>query len=41
MNYNIFIENEYQAWNVDIESVKTSVQKIFDYYMTCPEIADN
>lgn len=41
MNYNVFIENEYQDWDVDIESVETSVQKIFDYYMTCPEIADN
>ena len=31
MNYNVFIENEYQDWDVDIESVETSVQKIFDY----------
>lgn len=22
MNYNVFIENEYQDWDVDIESVK-------------------
>ena len=41
MKYNIFIENEYQGWEVDIEAVKTSIQKIFDYYMTCSEIANN
>ena len=41
INYNIEIENEYTAWDVDIEKIKISAKHILEYYSSIPEIWDN
>ena len=38
IDYNIYVENEYSHWNIDTEKITKTVEEIFKYYMTCPEI---
>ena len=41
IDYNIYVENEYSHWNIDTEKITKTVEEIFKYYMTCPEIYEN
>lgn len=38
--FNLYIENQYQDWNIDTDKYLKITQDIFDFYMSCPEIKD-
>lgn len=41
INYNLYIENEFPNWKPDETQLLQQVKDIFNFYMSCPEIADN
>lgn len=41
IDFNIFVENEYQNWDIDIDKLTKSIEEIFKFYMSCPEIKEN
>ena len=40
INFSLYVENEYNDWKPDIDEIVEKAKAIFNYYMTCPEIAD-
>lgn len=40
-NLDIYSENIYEKWDVDIEKFTEITKQIFNYYMKCPEIYEN
>ncbi len=38
INYNIYISNEFEKWEIDTEKLEKAIENIFNFYMTCPEI---
>lgn len=38
INYNIYISNEFDKWEIDTEKLEKAIENIFNFYMTCPEI---
>ena len=38
--FNLYIENQYQDWNIDTDKYLKITLDIFDFYMSCPEIKD-
>lgn len=41
MELNIYIENEYNDWQIEEDKVIDLAERIFQYYMQTPEIANN
>ncbi|MCM1339632.1 MAG: rRNA maturation RNase YbeY [Muribaculaceae bacterium] len=41
MNYNIYIENEYNNWQLNSEDYVKVAQDILNFYMSVPEISQN
>ncbi len=41
INLNIYIENEFQNWEIDTEKYAQLVKKIFNFYISKPIIAEN
>lgn len=41
INFNLYVENEYNDWQPNVEDIVEKTKAIFNYYMTCPEIAEN
>lgn len=40
-DFNIYIENEYQNWNLEEEKLLQDIKTIISYYMTKPEITNS
>ena len=40
INFNLYVENEYNDWKPDVDEIVEKVKAIFNYYMACSEIAD-
>lgn len=40
INFNLYVENEYNGWKPNVDEIVEKAKAIFNYYMTCPEIAD-
>lgn len=38
--FNLYIDNQYPDWNIDIEKYTMLTQDIFKFYMECPEISE-
>jgi probable rRNA maturation factor len=41
MEFNIYIENEYQNWEIDETKIKNSIINIFEFYLKTTEITEN
>ena len=41
ISLNIYIENEFPDWAPDIEKLKLCIEKIFNFYMSQPQVAKN
>jgi len=41
IDLNVYIVNEYSKWEIDTEKLAKSIEEIFKFYMTCPEIVEN
>ena len=41
INFNLYVENEYNDWQPNVEDIVEKTKAIFNYYMACPEIAEN
>ena len=41
IDFNIYIENEYPDWDIVIEKLTRTIEEIFNFYMSCPEIKEN
>lgn len=40
INSNVYIENTYDSWKPDCDSLVKVAQNILDFYMKCPEISE-
>lgn len=38
INYNLYIENEFDGWKPDTEDILDKTSKILSFYLNCPEI---
>lgn len=41
INFNIYIENEYNSWEPDKNKLIKDIESIMNFYMTVPEITEN
>ncbi len=41
INYNLFIDNIFEKWSPDKQTILEKTQKILDYYMRTPEVYEN
>ena len=41
MDYNIILENEFESWKPDEESLLLNTQKLFNFYLSCSEVFEN
>lgn len=41
MKYNIYAQNQYPKWNIDINKYIKTAESILGFYLNCPEIKDN
>ena len=38
INFNLYVENEYNDWQPNVEDIVEKTKAIFNYYMTCSVI---